>query len=132
MLGGWVGVAWGGGALGEGEYARVGDGVAQRAQSLLQAKSAEGGWEKRQVIGLLASGGGIGPQSEITLTGWEARKVGARRWCFDIGVTRIYWKRKSRYFRKLKPRLGPPSCICATCAAIVFLRHRRNRNQHLL
>ena len=55
--------------LGEGEYAQVADVVAQRAKSLLQAKNAKGSWEKSQVIELLASGGGIVPQSEITLTG---------------------------------------------------------------
>lgn len=55
--------------LGEGEYAQAADVIAQRAKSLLQAKSAKGSWEKSQVIELLASGGGIVPQSEITLTG---------------------------------------------------------------
>ena len=55
--------------LGGGEYAQVADAAAQRAQSLLQAKSAKGSWKKSQVIELLASGGGIVPQLEIALTG---------------------------------------------------------------
>jgi hypothetical protein len=53
----------------DGEYAHAVDVIAQRAKSLLQAKSTKGSWEKSQVIELLASGGGIVPQSEITLTG---------------------------------------------------------------
>ena len=55
--------------LGGGEYAPVADAAAQRAECLLQAKSAKGNWKKIQMIELLAAGGGIVPQSDSDLTG---------------------------------------------------------------
>ena len=48
------------------------DVIAQRAKSILSAKSPKGSWEKSQVLELLAGAGSVVPQGEIALTGLGA------------------------------------------------------------
>lgn len=55
--------------LNEDQVEQAADVIAQRAKSLLVAKTAKGSWEKSATIELLASSSGVVPQSEIALSG---------------------------------------------------------------